>query len=142
MNTVATRFQVTAAAAVVAAAAALAPIVAHAAPAVQLPTAPVHQLVGDFAQGPADRIFARQVRSIQFIGATIRIRTDGLERRATRLEEYAAANPDSFFGQQAAERAARLQDRRAEYGTLAFSICNGGTGVALGPYGSVTEGPC
>ncbi len=142
MNTVATRFQVTAAAAAVAAAAALAPIAANAAPAVQLPTAPVHQLVGDLAQSPADIIYFGHVVSFQVIGASIRFRSATLDRRATRLEEYAAAHPGTFFGNSAALRAARLQSRLAEYGTISFSACNDGTGISLGPYGTVTSGPC
>ncbi len=142
MNTVATRFQVTAAAAAVAAAAALAPIAANAAPAVQLPTAPVSQLVGDLAQSPADVIFFAQTVSIQAIGASIRFRTDALDRRATRLEDYAAAHLGTFFGDSAALRATRLRDRRAEYGSLSLSACNGGTGIQMGGYGAVTTGPC
>jgi hypothetical protein len=126
----------------VAATAVLAPVAAQAAPAVQIPAAPAHQLVGDLAQSPADFLYMAQVASIQAIAAQIRFRSDFLEKRATRLEEYAAAHPGTFFGDRAATSAARQRALRAQYGGLSFSACNGGTGIKLGPYGSVTTGPC
>ncbi|AFM17728.1 hypothetical protein Mycch_2974 [Mycolicibacterium chubuense NBB4] len=108
----------------------------------QIPAAPAHQLVGDLAQSPADAIYFGQVVSIQVIGAQIRFRSSVLDKRATRLEAYAAAHEGTFFGDLAASAAARQRAQRAQYGSLSFSACNGGTGVKLGPYGSVTEGPC
>jgi len=142
MNTVATRFQVAAAVAALAAGAVFAPIAANAAPAVQLPTAPVQQLVGDLPEAPGDIIFFATTVSIQAVGAVIRVRSDALDRRATRLEEYAASHLGTFFGDSAALRAARLRDRRAQFGDISFSACNGGSGISLGPYGSVSTGPC
>ncbi|KRE33806.1 hypothetical protein ASG82_22375 [Mycobacterium sp. Soil538] len=142
MNAISTKLNVTAAALAVAATGALAPIAANAAPAVSLPTAPVHQMVGDLAQSPGDLLYAGQVLSLQVLASNIRFRSTSLDRRATRLEAYAAAHPDSFFGQQAAATAARLRDRRADYGDISFTACRNGSGVAVGPYGTFTSGPC
>lgn len=142
MNIITTKLNVTAAALAVGATAALAPIAANAAPAVSIPTAPVHQVVGDLAQAPGDFFYATQVISLQVLASNIRFRSASLDRRATRLEAYAAAHPDSFFGQQAAATAARLRDRRADYGDISFTACRGGSGIAVGPYGTVTSGPC
>ena len=142
MKNIATKCQVTAAAVGIGAAAVFAPVAANAAPAVQVTTAPVHQLIGDLPLDRADRIFFRQVVSIQLIGASIRRSSERLERKVTRLEAYAAANPGTFFGNAAAQRAARLESRLAGYGSLSLSACNDGVGVQLGPYGTVTEGPC
>ncbi|WP_140690667.1 hypothetical protein [Mycolicibacterium hodleri] len=142
MNSVATKFQVTAAAAALAATAVISPIAANAAPAVQFSTAPVSHLVGDFREGPAELIYFGQVTSIQLAGLTIRRRSAALNRSVNRLESYAAAHPGTFFGNSAAQAAARKRARLAEYGKLSFSACNGGTGISLGPYGTVTSGPC
>lgn len=142
MNAIATKFQVSAAAVAVAAAATFAPVAANAAPAVSVPTAPVHQLVGDLAQAPGDLAFAFQVTSLQVIASGIRFRSYSLDSRAQRLQAYAALHPGTFFGNLAAARAQSLLERRAALGDISFSACRGGTGIAVGPYGTVTAGPC
>lgn len=142
MNAVVTKLNVTAAAIAVGAAAVFAPIAANAAPAVSLPTAPVNQVVGDLAQTPGDLLYAGQVLSLQILARNIQTRSASLDRRATRLEAYAAAHPDTYFGQRAAATAERLRDRRADYGDISFTACRGGSGVAVGPYGTFTTGPC
>lgn len=142
MNAISSKINVTAAAVVVGAAAALAPVAANAAPAVTLPAAPVNQVVGGLAEAPGDFIYASQVISLQILASNIRLRSASLDRRASRLEAYAAAHPDTFFGQRAAATALRLRDRRAGFGDISFAACRGGTGIAVGPYGTVTEGPC
>ncbi|MEZ0342939.1 hypothetical protein ACAG25_23520 [Mycobacterium sp. pV006] len=143
MNAIATKFQVTVAAAAVAATTALAPVVANAAPAnVHVPAAPVSQMVGELPQAPGDFLWFVQVASLQNIGTIIRARSARLDSRAQRLQAYAALNPDTFFGRWAAAAADRLIAQRNAYGQLNFSACRGGTGIAVGPYGTVTAGPC
>lgn len=142
MTTVAKRFQVTAAAAAVAAGAAFAPVAANAAPAVQFSAAPVHQLVGDLREAPGDFAYFTQAASIQVIGFQFRLRSASLNRQITRLDAYAAANPGTFFGNLAAQASARKSSRLASIGQITLSACNGGTGIAMGPYGTVTSGPC
>lgn len=142
MNTVATRFQVTMAGAAVAAAAVFTPIAANAAPAVQLPAAPVSQMVGNIAEAPGDFLYATQVASLQLVGGVIRFRSFALDSRAQRLQAYATLHPGTFFGQQAAATAQRLLQRRAAFGDTSYSACRGGTGIKVGPYGTVTAGPC
>lgn len=142
MNAVSTKFNVTAAALAVGAAAALMPVAANAAPAAPLPAVPVNQLVGDLAQTPGDLLYAGQVLSLQLYAKTVSSRSASLDRRATRLEAYAAANPDSYFGQRAAATAQRLRTQRADYGDISFTACRGGSGVAVGPYGTFTTGSC
>ncbi len=142
MNAIATKFQVTAAALAVGATAAFfAPIAANAAPAVQVPTAPVHQMVGDLAEAPGDFLFYTQVISLQIIASNIRWRSSSLEGRAQSLQVYAANNPGTFFGQLAAARAQTLLERRAALGALTFSACKGDKGIQVGPYGTVDGGP-
>ncbi len=143
MNAIATKCQVTVAAlAVGGAAAAFAPVAANAAPAVQVPAAPVQQVAGDFAEAPGDFLFFSKVVSLQLIASNIRFRSGVLERKTTRLEAYAAANPGTFFGQLAAARAARLDARRTALGALTFSACKDGVGIIVGPYGTVSQGAC
>lgn len=142
MNAISTKLNVTAAVVAIGTTAALMPIAANAAPAVPLPTVPVNQVVGGIAEAPGDLIYASQVLSLQVLAANIRARSASLDRRATRLEAYAAAHPDTYFGQRAAATAERLRDRRADFGDISFTACRGGTGLAVGPYGTVTEGPC
>ncbi|UXA19282.1 hypothetical protein [Mycobacterium sp. SMC-4] len=142
MNALATKFQVGAAAVALAATTALAPVVASAAPAVQVPAAPVAQAVGELPQAPGDLLFFSQVASLQFIASNIRFRSFTLESRATRLQAYANLYPGTFFGNWAAATAERLLERRAYYGNVSFSACRGGSGIVVGPYGSVTGGPC
>lgn len=142
MSTVAKRFQVTAAAAAVAAGAAFAPVAANAAPAVQFSAAPVHQLVGDLREGPGDFAYFTQAVSIQVIGVSFRLRSATLSKQITRLEAYAAAHPGTFFGNMAAQAAARKQNRLNSIGEITLSACNGGTGISMAPYGHVTSGPC
>lgn len=75
MNAIAAKCQVTVAALAVGAAAAFAPVAANAAPAVQLPAAPVQQVVGDLAEAPGDFLFFSQVVSLQVAAASIRFRS-------------------------------------------------------------------
>jgi hypothetical protein len=53
MNTIAMKFQTGTAALAIAAAASLVPVAAQAAPAIEMPTAPVTQVLDQLAQGPA-----------------------------------------------------------------------------------------
>lgn len=142
MASVATKLQVAAAAAAVSVSAVFATGAANAAPQLELPTAPVSQVVGDFAQAPGDLLYFSQVISIQAAGSSIRFRTGVLERRATRLEAYAARYPDTFFGRAAAQAAERARAERARLGSITLSACRGGEGIAMGPYGTVTRGAC
>lgn len=142
MNAIATKIQVTAAAAAIAATTALAPVVANAAPAVQVPAAPVSQVVGELPQAPGDLLYWGQVASLQFVASQIRFRSFILDSRAQRLQAYATLHPDTFFGRWAAAAAVRLEARRAAYGDISFSACRNGTGLQVGPYGTVTAGPC
>lgn len=142
MNAIATRFQVTAAALAVGATTIFAPIAANAAPSVQIPAAPVNVVASDLAQAPGDFGYFLQVASLQAYARQIAFRSASLDRRATRLAAYATANPGTFFGMQAAAAAQRLTATRASLGDISLSICRGGTGVSVGPYGAVTSGPC
>ncbi|MGE2736471.1 hypothetical protein [Mycolicibacterium vaccae] len=143
MNAIATKFQVTVAAAAVAATTALTPVVANAAPVdLQVPAAPVSQVVGELPQAPGDFLWFVQVTSLQATGSIIRARTAYLDSRAQKLQAYAALNPNTFFGRWAAAAAERLIERRNAYGSLSFSACRGGTGISVGPYGTVSAGPC
>lgn len=143
MNAIATKMQIAVASAALAAGTALAPTVANAAPVdVQVPAAPVAQMVGELPQAPGDFLWMMQVSSLQAVGSIVRARVARLDSRAQRLEAYAVLNPDSFFGRWAASAAQRLRDQQAAYGNLSFSACRGGTGIVVGPYGTVTAGPC
>lgn len=142
MNAIATKFKVTAAALALGAGAALTPAVAHSAPAVQVPAAPVQQVVGGVAEAPGDFIYYSRVVSLQVLAANIRFTSAVLESRANRLQAYAAAYPNTLFGQWAAQAAQRTLERRAAYGALTFSACRGDSGIQVGPYGTVTSGPC
>ncbi|MGE2836592.1 hypothetical protein [Mycobacterium sp. SMC-4] len=142
MTAVVTKLQVGAAALAVGAAAAFTPVAANAAPAVSTPAAPVHQVIGELPQAPGDFMYYSRVISLQIAASSIRFRTAVLDRRATRLEEYAAKYPNTWFGRQAAATAERLRERRAIYGGITFSACHNGSGIQVGPYGTVTRDAC
>ncbi|TPG34266.1 hypothetical protein [Mycolicibacterium hodleri] len=140
MNTVATRFQVTVAGAAVAAAAVFTPIAANAAPAVQLPAAPVS--VSDLALAPKGPVYIVTATSLQLLSVFLNQSANSQDRRATRLETYAAANPTSVFGQLAAARAAKLRTNEAISRGVTFNVCLAGNSVGVGPYGTITQGSC
>ena len=140
MNAIATKFQVTAAALAVGATAVFAPIAANAAPSIQIPSAPV--VMNNLAQAPGDFGYFLEVASLQAYAKQVAFRSNALDTRATRLEAYAAAHPGTFFGDRAAASAQRLRDRRDSLGDISISVCRGGTGLSVGPYGSLSSGPC
>lgn len=142
MNAIATKFKVGTAAVAIAAGAAFAPAAANAAPAVQVPAAPVQQVAGDLQQAPGDLLYFFQVVSLQVVATNYRFASFVLESRAERLQAYAAAFPNTFFGRMAAASAERLTDRRARLGELNLSVCRDGSGISVGPYGTVTSGSC
>jgi hypothetical protein len=141
MNTVTTKFQVTAAAAAVAACAAFAPVAAHAAPALSLPAAPVNQIVNDFKAEPGIFYYGTVV-SLQVVGSAIKLQSAAYDRQTSRLSAYAAANPGTFFGNLAAGAVQRKLARQARLNGIAVDYCINGGSVALGPYGAVTTGTC
>jgi len=140
MTTVATKFQVTVAAAAVAGAAAFAPVAANAAPAIQLPAAPVH--FADVPLGPKGPVYIITATSIQVLSVFLKQSAASQDRRADRLEAYAAAHPDTVFGNLAAARAAQLRKNQAVTNGIKFDVCLNGNSVGIGPYGSVTTGTC
>lgn len=142
MKAITTKIQVSAAAAAIAAGAAFAPAAATAAPAVQVPAAPVQQMVGGVSEAPGDLLYYSQVISLQVVAANIRFRSFVLDSRAQRLAAYAARYPDTAFGRWAAAASERLQQRRAAYGDISFAACRGNSGISVGPYGTITTGPC
>lgn len=139
MTTVATKFQVTAAAAALAVGAAFAPVAANAAPAIQLPAAPSF---ADLPAQPKGPVYIVTATSLQLISVWLDQSAKSQDRRATRLEAFAAANPDSFFGQLAAARAAKLRENEAISRGVKFDVCLGGNSVGIGPYGTVSTGSC
>jgi hypothetical protein len=139
MTTVATKFQVTAAAAAVAVGAAFAPVAANAAPAIQLPAAPSF---ADLPAQPKGPVYIVTATSLQLISVFLDQSAKSQDRRATRLEAFAAANPDSFFGKLAATRAAQLRKNEAISRGFKFDVCLGGNSVGIGPYGTISQGSC
>ncbi len=141
MNAIATKFQVTAAAAAIAAGTVMAPVAANAAPAVQIPTAPVNQLVGDFAAQPQGLI---GVFVVQFTGVVTRTSTWWTRFTILNYESLLEANPDSIFAPFWEARLETLNERLASYGEVEMSACLGGTSfnIVAGSYGGVTTGAC
>ncbi|MBX7450641.1 hypothetical protein GR927_21880 [Mycolicibacterium sp. 3033] len=137
MTTIATKFQVTVAAAAVAAGAAFVPVAANAAPQIQLPAAPFS--VDNLAEGP---VYVVTAASLQLYSVFLKQSAASQDRRADRLEAYAAAHPTSFFGQLAASRAAQLRTNQAVTNGISFDICLNGQSAAVGPYGTFTKGAC
>ena len=138
MNAIATKFKVGAAAVAVAGAATLAPIAANAAPAVQLPAAPV---MSDLAQQPQG-LFG--VFVVQFTGAVTRTSTYWTRITILNYESLLEANPDSVFAPFWEARLDRLNERLATYGEVELSSCSGGRSYSIvaGSYGGVTTGTC
>ncbi len=67
--------------------------------------------------------------SLQLYSGFLKASAASQDRRATRLETYAAAHPTTFFGQLAAARAARLRANEAVTNGITFDIClNGQSG--------------
>ncbi|PRC41348.1 hypothetical protein C6A85_000000116095 [Mycobacterium sp. ITM-2017-0098] len=141
MNAIATKFQVTAAAAAVGAAAVLAPVAANATPAVQFQTAPVTQFAGDFAQQPSGLL---GVFVVQFTGAVTRTSTYWTRFTILNYESLLEAHPDSIFAPFWEARVETLNERLATYGQVEMSACAGGTSynIVAGSYGGVTTGAC
>lgn len=137
MTTIATKFQVTAAAAAMAAGAAFAPVAAQAAPQIQFPTAPF--TVQNISEGP---VYVVAATSLQLYSVFLKQSAASQDRRADRLEAYAAAHPTTFFGQLAAARAAQLRENQAVTNGISFDICLNGQSAAVGPYGTFTKGAC
>lgn len=142
MNAIATKFQVGAAALAVGASTAFAPVAANAAPAVQVPAAPVHQVVGDLAAAPGDFIWFFQVTSVQLAATFTRSATFWTDTTISIYEAKLARNPDSIFAPFYERRIEQLQTQRAAFGQLSFSVCRDGEGYSAGPYGTVTRGAC
>lgn len=142
MSTIGTKFQVGTAACAVAAAAVFTPVAANAVPAVQVPAAPVHEVVSNLAQAPGDFIWFYQVTSVQVAASLARTATFWTDSAIARYESRLARNPDSIFASFYQQRITALKERRAEYGKLSYSVCRDGQGVSAGPYGTITRGPC
>lgn len=142
MNAIATKFQTSAAALAVGATVALSPVAANAAPAVQVPAAPVHQVVGSVAEAPGDFIWFFQVTSVQIAATLTRSATFWTDTAIARYEARLTRNPNSIFAGYYQRRIAALQERRAAYGQLNYSVCRDGQGISAGPYGTVTRGSC
>lgn len=140
MNAIATKFQVTAAAAVIAAGTALVPVAANAAPAVELPAAPV-QVMGDIAAQPQGLI---GVFVVQFTGVVTRTSTWWTRMTINNYQSLLEANPDSIFAPFYESRIERLNQQLASYGEVEMSACAGGTSYSIvaGSYGGVTRGAC
>ncbi|WP_131721983.1 hypothetical protein [Mycolicibacterium obuense] len=139
MTTIATKFQVTVAAAAVAAGAAFVPVAANAAPQIQLPAAPSF---ADLPLQPKGPVYIITATSVQLVSVFLKQSAASQERRSSRLEAYAAAHPDTFFGQLAATRAAQIRSAQAITNNVTFDFCIGGNSVGIGPYGTVTGGSC
>ena len=141
MNAIATKFQVGAAALALGATAAFAPVAANAAPAVEVPAAPI-QVMGDVAQAPGDFIWFFQVRSVQLAATFTRSATFWTDTAIASYESALARRPDSIFAPFWQNRIAQLNVQRAAFGALSMSACRDGEGVSAGPYGTFTRGAC
>lgn len=141
MNAIATKFQVGAAALALGATAAFVPVAANAAPAVEVPAAPV-QVMGDLAQAPGDFIWFFQVSSLQISAAAVRTTTFWTDLTIGIYEAKLEANPDSIFAPFYERRLEQLAEQRAAIGAITFSACRDGEGYVAGPYGTVTQGAC
>ncbi|NVN52776.1 hypothetical protein [Mycolicibacterium hippocampi] len=141
MTAITTKFQVGAAAVAIAATTAFAPAAANAAPAVEIPAAPV-QIAGDLPQAPGDFIWFFQVTSVQIAASLTRTATHWTDTTIARYESRLARNPDSIFASFWENRIEQLEVRRAAFGELSFSVCRDGQGISAGPYGTVTRGAC
>ena len=139
MTTVATKLQVTVAAAAVAAGAAFVPVAAQAAPTINMPAAPSF---ADLPLQPKGPVYVVTAASLQLYSVFLKQSAASQDRRATRLETYAAAHPDSFFGKLAATRAAQLRTNEAVTNGITFDVCLNGNSVGIGPYGTTTTGSC
>lgn len=140
MNAIATKLQVTAAAVAIAAGAAFAPVAANAAPAVELPAAPV-QVMGDIAAQPQGLL---GVFVVQFTGAVTRTSTWWTRMTITNYQSLLEARPDSIFAPFWQSRINRLNQQLASYAAVEMSACAGGTSYSIvaGSYGGVTRGAC
>lgn len=144
MSAMATKLKVSAAAVAVGATAAIAPVAANAAPAVQIPAAPVHQVIGDLPeQGPLTNLwYFGQSVSIQAAGFVIRINSAINLNRMNFWQDLADDFPDTFLGDFAQAQA----DRHSQYlENLSMVSAEAGNGVictTMGAYGAVTTGPC
>lgn len=140
MNAIATKVKVSAAAAVIAASAAFVPVAANAAPAVELPAAPV-QVLGDIAAQPQG-LFG--VFVVQFTGAVTRTSTWWTRMTINNYQSLLEANPNSIFAPRYQARIDRLNAQLARYGEVSASACAGGTSynIVAGSYGGVTRGSC
>ncbi len=142
MNSIATKFQVGAAALAVGASAAFVPAAANAAPAVQVPAAPVQQIAGDFAQAPGDLVWFFQVTSLQIGAASLRTMTFFTDLTISIYEAKLERNPDSIFAPFYERRLEQLAAQRESIGSITFDVCRDGEGFVAGPYGTVTRGSC
>lgn len=140
MNAITTKLQVTVAAAAIAASTALVPVAANAAPAVELPAAPV-QVMGDIAAQPQGLL---GVFVVQFTGAVTRTSTWWTRITITNYQGLLEANPSSIFAPFWQSRINRLNQQLARYGEVTASACAGGTSynIVAGSYGGVTRGSC
>lgn len=141
MNAIATKFQVGAATALVAAGAAFAPVAANAAPAVELPAAPVSHVIGDLAQQP-NGLFG--VFSVQFTGVVTRTSTYWTRFTILNYQSKLEANPDSIFASFYQRRIDQLNAQLTRYGQVTATACFNGrsTSIVAGSYGAVTTGAC
>ena len=142
MTAIATKFQVGAATLALGASAAFAPLAANAAPAVQAPAAPVHQVVGELPAAPGDFIWFFQVTSVQLAATFTRSATFWTDTTIAIYEAKLARRPNSIFAPFYQNRIAQLQQQRAAFGALSLSACRDGEGISAGPYGTVTRGSC
>lgn len=140
MNAITTKLQVTVAAAAIAASTALVPVAANAAPAVEIPAAPV-QVMGDIAAQPQGLL---GVFVVQFTGAVTRTSTYWTRFTILNYESLLEARPDSVFAPFWQSRINRLNQQLARYGEVTASACLGGTSYSIvaGSYGGVTRGAC
>ena len=142
MNAIATKFQVGAAALALGATAAFAPVAANAAPAAEIPAAPMHAVIDNAAQAPGDFIWFFQVRSVQLAATFTRSATFWTDTAIASYEGALARRPDSIFAPFWQNRIAQLNVQRAAFGELSMSACRDGQGVSAGPYGTFTRGAC
>lgn len=144
MSAIATKLKVGTAAVALGATAGFAPVAANAAPAVQVPAAPVHQLIGDLPeQGPlTNLIYFGQSISIQAAGFVIRVNSAINLNRRTFWQDLADDFPGTFLGDFAQSQADRHTQYLANLEAVTFEAGNGTTCTTMGAYGAVTTGPC
>ena len=133
MNAIATKLQVTAAAAAIAAGAAFAPAVSNAAPAVQISAAPVETTIANLAEAPGDFTWWFQVTSVQIAASLTRFGTYWADSQIARYEADLTRNPNSIFAGYWQRRIDQLETRRAAFGQLSLSACRDGQGIVAAP---------